>query len=112
MSEGLTPQARAGAVQSPRKRKRGRKVGETAAGHRRRCWTVSSRSPVHGPQEGREGRREEEELFWSASLQHRSQGATMENNELTSRLLTSRENMAAKTDTPSDQRYITIDNNQ
>lgn len=84
----------------------------TAVGHRRRCWTMSSLSPVHGPREGREGRREKEELFWSASLQHRSQGATVENNELTSRLLTSRENMAAQTDTPSDQRYVTINNNQ
>lgn len=40
------------------------------------------------------------ELFWSQNPPHRSQAATVENNELTSRLVTSRENMAAAADTP------------
>ncbi|KAG7219013.1 hypothetical protein INR49_005913 [Caranx melampygus] len=44
--------------------------------------------------EEEEEEEEEEELFWSASLPLRSQAA--ENNELTSRLLTSRKNMAAR----------------
>lgn len=78
-----------------RGRTEGRRKRRQAAGEG--FGIVSRRSPVHGPRRESRG---EGELFWSASLPHRSQAATMENNGLTSRLVTSRENMAAGADTP------------
>lgn len=48
------------------------KKGNATAGRRWMLGTLSSRSPVHGPRGGRRG---EEELLWSASLPHRSQGS-------------------------------------
>lgn len=68
--------------------------GKTAAGtFGKGSGKVREVSRAH-PSMIREEEEEEEELFWLASL--RSQAATMENNELTSRLVTSRPNMAAQ----------------
>lgn len=106
-TRGLTPKARAGAVQSPRKREGG------TEGRRKSSWTSAK---AWGPcprahpsmvcvEEG-EG---STSRFWSASLTHRSQTATMENNELTSRLVTSQQNMAARGATPQTREFILID---
>lgn len=73
-----------------------RKEGESVAGRRRILEPCRSRSPVHGPCTGRRSAR----CFSSASRALRSQAATMENDELTSRLVTSRANMAAGGATP------------
>lgn len=89
----------------------GREAKKTAAGRRPSFAPVSRHSPVHGPRRTRGGRSGEEELFWSVSPQHRSQAATMENNELTSRLVTSRGKHGGPGRHASDQRNRNINNN-
>ena len=69
MREGLTPEARAGAVQSPRKREGGRK--ENNGGRSERSGMVSRAHPSMVREEEEE-EEEEEELFWSASPPHRT----------------------------------------
>lgn len=59
-SEGLTRKARAGAVQSPRKREGGTERRRKSSRALANFGTVPSRSPVHGL---RRGRRREHEMF-------------------------------------------------
>lgn len=110
---GLTPEARAGAVQSPRKHNRtgeegcwGRLRGRRRAEERRKNGvggpSAGVRSPPHRrvpathpsmvqAELGEEKRAARRRCFGPRVHSHRSQAATMENNELTSGFVTSHE---------------------